>query len=329
MDLPPEEMRFMGFVSIFKESFKIIGKYRKVLSLITVTLIFPLALIFLVQIQVADHLRYAIYRHEERLEHKKHNSRLSDLITSERIGYVVLKVLYYAILLVLANLAMSAVVYLVASIYTVKPISFKKVMGIVPKVWKRLSVTLCWVFLISFIYACFTLGFSIIIYGVVGWQSEAFGLTVFIISFIAHFVGFAYLCIIWYLASVITVLEDLKGISAMVKAKDLIQGKKKVVVPIFLLLAAVYYGVLLVYEIFVVFEWNSFFLFGLGTVCVVLLTFLFLLGLVVQSVTYFVCKTYHCEHIDKPALAEHLEAFAPNYEQMKEGKDVQMNQVYV
>ncbi|KAI4369267.1 hypothetical protein MLD38_017727 [Melastoma candidum] len=329
MDRPPEEMRFMGFVGIFKDSFKIIAKYKKVLSAITISLILPLALLFVVQIQVSDYLYHKLRHDRHVLTHHENDRHLSDILTSDRIGYVALKIAYYIVLLVFSLLSTSAVVYLVASVYTAKPISFKKVMSVVPKVWKKMSVTLIWIFLISFVYSLFTLGFWVVLMGIFGYSSGATEATLSIIIFVLHFVGLVYLCVIWFLASMITVLEDVTGIDAMVKAKDLIHGKKKVVIPIFLLLVMVCYGVLIVYHIFVVYEWNPAFLFGLGSACLLVLTGLFLLGLVVQTVTYFVCKTYHCEHIDRPALAEHLEAYAPNYERLRESKDLQMPQVYV
>ena len=60
---------------------------------------------------------------------------------------------------------------------------------------------------------------------------------------------------------------------------------------------------------------------GIGSLLLLLKVFLF--GLVVQTVLYFVCKSYHHENIDKSALSEHLEGYLGDYVPLK-SKDVQM-----
>ena len=60
-----------------------------------------------------------------------------------------------------------------------------------------------------------------------------------------------------------------------------------------------------------------------GIVCFLLLSHLFLLMLVIQTVMYFVCKSYHREIVDKSALSYHLEVYEC-YEPLK-AKDVQLD----
>ena len=45
---------------------------------------------------------------------------------------------------------------------------------------------------------------------------------------------------------------------------------------------------------------------GFGVLCLLLHIILFLFGPVVQTLLYFVCKSYHHENIDKSALSDHL-----------------------
>ncbi|KAI8531429.1 hypothetical protein RHMOL_Rhmol11G0136300 [Rhododendron molle] len=47
---------------------------------------------------------------------------------------------------------------------------------------------------------------------------------------ILYAVGFVYMNVVWELASVVSVLEDMKGFKAMTKSRNLIKGKMTVVI---------------------------------------------------------------------------------------------------
>jgi hypothetical protein len=64
---------------------------------------------------------------------------------------------------------------------------------------------------------------------------------------------------------------------------------------------------------------------GMGLLCLLLLFKVILFGLVIQTVLYFVCKSYHHENIDKSSLSDHLEVYLGEYIPLK-SKDVQMEQ---
>ncbi|KAI4378812.1 hypothetical protein MLD38_016241 [Melastoma candidum] len=332
MDRSPEEMKNLGFIGIFKESFKIIWKYKGILSLITIASILPLAVIFLAEYHYSLYLEQKLRRDEHKFYDARNDSsekhRLMDELSSVRIKLCVLNVVYYVVLLMFSLVSTSAVVYLVACVYTGKAVTFKKVTSVIPRVWKRLALTFFWVFIINIVYHLTTLGMYVTLFAIFG-RSTAMSLTIVIAVFILHFAGFVYLCIIWYLGSVISVLEKNSGINAMAKARDLIKGKGKVVSFIFILLGLVYYGVSIPYEKLVALHWSPARVITIGLPCLLLLTGLFLVGLVVQSVIYFVCKSHHYEEIDKSALSEHLDAFLPGYIPLKESKDAQQQQVYV
>lgn len=44
-----------------------------------------------------------------------------------------------------------------------------------------------------------------------------------------------------------------------------------------------------------------------------IMSVLSLFGLVIQTIIYFICKSYHHENIDKSALADHLEMYGNDY----------------
>lgn len=66
---------------------------------------------------------------------------------------------------------------------------------------------------------------------------------------------------------------------------------------------------------------------GFGVVITMMLTLVVLVALVVQTVVYFVCKSYHHENIDKSTLANHLEVYLEEYTPLTD-KDVQLQQIH-
>ncbi|XP_042495747.1 uncharacterized protein LOC122074845 [Macadamia integrifolia] len=154
MDREPEEFQFMGLIGIYKESFKIIFKWRKLFSKITLALILPLTFIFLAHTQVSE----LIF---SKINHKYHH--LHDSTLSELIAFFLFEAAYLVILLMFSLPSTSAVVYPIASIYTAKEVTFKKVMTFVPKVWKRLMITFLWSFIILFLYNVVEVVFLVLI----------------------------------------------------------------------------------------------------------------------------------------------------------------------
>ncbi|XP_028757664.1 uncharacterized protein LOC114716773 [Neltuma alba] len=332
MDREQEEMQFLGLFGVFTESFKIISSWRKIFSQITLTLILPLSFIYLLHIEVTNLLLHKIFNNAEEMSFTPLGSpryeKLSDLISSEWATFWLFKIFYFTVLLIFSLLSTSAVVYTVASIYTARDVTFRKVMSVVPKVWKRLMVTfLC-------VSAAF-IAYHIILFLVVfTWAvtigSTKAGIAVLVILIILFFAGFVYLTIIWQVASVLSVLEESYGVQAMKKSKELIKGKMGLAIVIFLMLNVTFILIQVLFKAVVVTGWK------LGSVdriayamlCFLLLSVFFLFGLVIQTVLYFVCKSYHHENIDKSALSDHLEAFLGEYVPLK-ARDVQLEQYHV
>ncbi|KAJ6740963.1 hypothetical protein OIU79_000978 [Salix purpurea] len=306
MDREQEELQFLGLFGIFKESFKIILTWRKVFSQITLALILPLSFIFLAHIQISQLIFFKIVDNQDALYFTRSGTpkydKLSDNISSEWTAFWLFKFAYFTFLLILALLSTSAVVYTIACKYTAKPITFRKIMSVVPKVWKRLVVT----FICSFVVVVFYNIIAAVVFLTLWTQvvyhvnSVGFRIAVLVVLIIVYSVGILYITILWHLASVVSVLEDFYGIKAMIKSKNLIKGQMGVAAAIFIVVGVCFAGIQLLYEIFVVFSQSS-------------------------GVLYFVCKSYHHENISKSSLSDHLEVYLGKYVAL-ESKDVQMEQ---
>ncbi|XP_057543339.1 uncharacterized protein LOC130821565 [Amaranthus tricolor] len=111
---------------------------------------------------------------------------------------------------------------------------------------------------------------------------------------------------IWQLANVVSVMEKHYGFKALMRSKELIKGKMKTAFAILLVINLFALPIMKLIE-----HLNGFRLgqkIGLGIVCLVLWALFSLFGLVVHTIFYLVCKSYHHENIDKSLLADHLEA---------------------
>ncbi|PSS17495.1 ATP-binding cassette sub-family A member like [Actinidia chinensis var. chinensis] len=333
MDREQEEMQFLGLFGIYIESYKIIFSWRKIFSKITLALILPLSFIFLAHIEISELLFWKILHTERQLDRTPVGTRryekLSDVVSSEWINFWLFKIAYFTFLLIFSLLSTSAVVYTIASIYTAREVTFRKVMSVVPKVWKRLMVTFLCAFSTFFLYNIIAM-LTLFMWVITIANVSVAGLVAFVIILILYAIGFVYLSIVWQLASVVTVLEESYGFRAMIKSKNLIKGKMWIAIIIFFKLNLSLLAIQILFESLVVRGWSISVLgrVGFGILCLLLLFKLFLFGLVIQTVIYFVCKSYHHENIDKSILSDHLEVYLGEYEPLK-AKDVQLEQLHV
>ncbi|XP_010042860.2 uncharacterized protein LOC104432060 [Eucalyptus grandis] len=329
MDREQEEMQFLGFFGIYKESYKVIFSWRKIFTQITLALILPLAFVFLLHMEVSDILLSKIVHNEIQLDETRPNTsrsdRISSVLSKEWAVFLLIKALYFTALLVFSLLSTSAVVYTIACIYTGREVAFQKVMSVVPRVWRRLMVTFLCIFLAMFLYNVIA-GVILLTCAIFVGDSN-FGILILILLVIAYLVGFMYMTAVWQLASVVSVLEEDYGVKAMIKSKNLIKGKIIVSIIIFFKLSTSLHLVQFAFEKLVVYGRSAGTLgrCGYGVLCFFLLSMLMVFGLVVQTVIYFVCKSYHHENIDKSALSDHLEVYLGEYVPLK-SKDVQLEQ---
>ncbi|MBA0602572.1 uncharacterized protein LOC105784143 [Gossypium raimondii] len=332
MDKEQEEMQFVGFFGIFNESYKAIFEWRKIFTKITLSLILPLSFIYLVHMEVSNLFFRKIIHNEIELDHTRSGTpkyeKLSDLISDEWAYFWLFKAAYFTLFFIFSLLSTAAVVYTIACIYTARELTFNKVISVVPKVWKRLMVTFLCIFIAMFLYHVAAL--AILIGCVVSIGGSNLGFAVFVVLAILYLVGFLYLTAIWHLASVVSVLEEAYGFNAMVKGKNLLKGNLWLAMVIFLTLGIAAAVIQFAFQSLVVEGSGS----GMANriayaiICLFLHSMLSLLGLVIQTVIYFVCKSYHHENIDKSALSDHLEVYLGEYVPLTV-KDVQLEQYHV
>ncbi|KAG0489763.1 hypothetical protein HPP92_006626 [Vanilla planifolia] len=334
MDCEPEELQFLGIIGIYREASKLIVSLRRLFSQITATLIVQLSALFLAQIEISYYLFTEIDRNEDALEFTPAGSpserRLLHRIYSEWSAFLLFKSLYLVALLSFSLLSTAAVVYTIASAYTAKDdllLSYRKVLSVVPKVWRRLAHTFlsAFVLLLAFnLFAIVVFVFAILIVG-----DSIAGIICVIILGLGYLTGLIWISVVWHVASVVSVLEDARGLDAMRRSRELVRGKMGVAAVIFVKMNMAFVGIELAFRRLVV----------VGTAplvaklvyaaaMLVLMSAVVLFALVVQSVMYFLCKSYHHESIDKSALADHLEVYLGEYMPLKE-KDVQMEQLRV
>ncbi|CAA2982947.1 uncharacterized protein LOC111372000 [Olea europaea subsp. europaea] len=336
MDREQDEIQFMGFFGIFKESYNIVTSWRKIFSQITLALILPLSFIYLAHIQISELLFADIVHNEYMLDITPQGTSsyntISSILSSELTAYTLFKIGYLIFFTILALLSTSAVVYTIACIYTAKEISFGKIMSVVPMVWKRLMVTFIWNFIIFFAYnliAFLVLIFIFSLFLLGSYNKTVVTLTLLFI--IIYLIGMVYISVIWHLASVVSVLEESYGLNAMAKSQALIKGKMGVSVGIFLVLGLCFSGIQMFFENRLVIRKGDIGLVnrvGYGSLCLFLLSILMLLGLIMQTIIYFICKSYHHENIDKSLLADHLGGYLGEYVPLKT-KDLQLEQYQV
>ncbi|KAI3888854.1 hypothetical protein MKX03_036038 [Papaver bracteatum] len=237
--------------------------------------------------------------------------------TSRRIAYGITQSIYLILLLFFTVLSTTSVVYTVACFYTSKEITYKKVTGVLRRLWGRLISTFFWGLVMVAIYTSVALIFF----------SSSFSNREDILAFIIpYFPVLIYVIVIWNVATVVTVLEKDYGVKALAKSWRIIYGKRWVSCTAFGLLQIVFTGIIFTFCYLFgrvcnctpllytssapdpVVYGNKMNLVGkvfLGIVCYLLTTIWIHFSLVLNTVVYFVCKSYHNEDISN--IANHAE----------------------
>ncbi|XP_040997117.1 uncharacterized protein LOC121243126 [Juglans microcarpa x Juglans regia] len=332
MDIKQEEMQFLGFFGVCREAFKIINSQRKIFSQITFALVLPLSFIFLALTEVSKLLSSKITHSKILLVETKAGTpryqRLSDVLMSEEITLGLFKVAYqYIFFLIFSLLCTSGVVYTIASIYTGREVTFKKVMSVVPKVWKRLMLTFLCNFVADIAYHIVAALIIVVCASFLILIHNNNFLALLYVLLIFYLVGWVYMNIVWQLANVVTVLEDSSGFHALRKSRALLKGKMWVATFMLFLLCLGRFAIQTSFQMLVV-RGGSLGVarrFAFGIICLVLLFMSLLLGLVVRTVIYFVCKSYHHEKIDKSAISGHLAGYYIGEYVPSKSKDAQLD----
>ncbi|XP_038885963.1 uncharacterized protein LOC120076266 [Benincasa hispida] len=260
------------------------------------------------------------------------------IFSESSIYYLVFNIVSSLFCTVLILLSTATIVYTVACVYAGRDVSFKHVIGIVSKVWKRLLLTTLSVSisLLGLTFVAF-LVFFLIVFSINGPRNGlSFGnytMTIAIIFMIIFFVGTSYLLLIWQLSKVVAVLEELCEFKEMAKSKALVKGKMRMVIKLFIVLSFPIEVVQLVFSHLVI---QSTIIGIVGKVVLIiiwmLLFSLFLLvTLVAQTVLYFVCTSYHHENVDKSSLLDlHLQRYLlADYDPLKVDDDVRAEKLQI
>ncbi|OVA02309.1 hypothetical protein BVC80_9099g109 [Macleaya cordata] len=325
MDIQQSELRYssMGFFGIYKESYKITVSWKKIFSHITLALILPLSILYLSEIQISNFIQNKSFRHKK---------------TSRRIVVGIVEAIYVFFILIFSLLSTSVVSYTIATfIYTTKDITLKKVVSVVStKVWMRLLVTFLWSFFIVCIYTGVALGVVVLFAALTSgrspdgdWVNNKVLIFVLCIAII-YLIGLIYINVVCQVASVVSVMEkNCYGRKALKKSMKLIKGKIWVSSVILTMLQICFSGIVVAFSVLVV---NGKVSSMVGKVCVgilcyLLLTILIHFTLVIQTLVYFVCKSYHHEDID---MSDFVEQARPPEVSLSNDKEIhQLEQVPV
>ncbi|KAI3686096.1 hypothetical protein L1987_79766 [Smallanthus sonchifolius] len=330
MDQTMEDMKFIGFSGIFSQSFKTIFTWKKTFAQITLTLILPLAFTFISHMYISNQFFNQIEKNPYQLLTGAFDCYQSYYHTeaspADWRNYFLFKSITIATVTVLSVLSTATVVYTIASVYTGRDVTYRKSMKVIPKVWKRLTVTFLCMLLTLFGYSLIA---SVLIFICNAGDEYLATNNIFLLAVsIVYVYGFLYLITVCQIANVVSVLESSYGIKAMIKSTDLMNGKRKTALTTSYVLYLILACVVFVYMPLVLHNkadladvWRV----VIGVVCGVLLVILFLVVMVTQTLLYLVCKSHHREVIDPVSLSTFLSAYLSDSRPVfRTGEDIQL-----
>ncbi|XP_027184328.1 uncharacterized protein LOC113782654 [Coffea eugenioides] len=308
MDLSLEELQFLTIPDILKESVSIPKQSPKTFYLTTLSLIFPLSFAILAH----SLFTHPILSQLQADPAGSHTSQWTKLLTFQFC--------YLIFLFAFSLLSTAAVVFTVASLYTSKPVSFSSTMAAIPSVFKRLFVTFMWVTLTMVIYNVIFIGFLVLLIIAVDTENVPLFLFSMVVVFVLFLVVHVYISALWHLASVVSVLEPVYGFAAMKKSYELLKGRTRIAFGLVFGYLAICGVINALFGSIVVHGGDSYGVLPrilVGGFLVGVLVIVNLVGLLVQSVFYYVCKSYHHQGIDKSALYDHLGGYLGEYVPLK------------
>ncbi|CAN6803313.1 unnamed protein product [Brassica oleracea] len=321
MDLQPEELQLLTIPQLLQESISIKKRYPRTFYLITLSLIFPLSFAILAHSLFTQPILAKLDSSDPpNSDHSRHDWTVLLTFQSLQAKDHHATTVYLIFLFSFSLLSTAAVVFTVASLYTGKPVSFSSTITAIPKVFKRLMITFLWVALLMFAYNSVFLVFLAILIVALYLNSVGLAIIAGVIISVLYFVVHVYFTALWHLGSVVSVLEPVYGLAAMRKAYELLKGKTRmamVLVFVYLLLCAVIGGAFGGIVVHGGGKFGTLTRSLVGGLLVGLLVMVNLMGLLVQSVFYYVCKSYHHQTIDKTVLYDHLGGYLGEYVPLK------------
>eukprot|EP00262_Sarcandra_glabra_P015080 TRINITY_DN4575_c0_g1_i1.p1 TRINITY_DN4575_c0_g1~~TRINITY_DN4575_c0_g1_i1.p1 ORF type:complete len:318 (-),score=30.90 TRINITY_DN4575_c0_g1_i1:398-1351(-) len=314
--LPQEEVQNLTITSLLKQSISIPSKSPRTFTLLTLTLIFPLS--------------FAILAHTL-ITHPLITQIKSSPQPSHSLSLLLLFLFSYLLFLfAFSLLSTAAVVFSTASLYTSKHLAFSSVISALPSILKRLFLTFIWVFFLMFMYNLVFVFALLCLFVAVDTDSTLLFFVALITLFFLFLFVHVYITALWHLASVVSVLEPIYGLAAMRKSRELLKGKTQMAAVFVFGYLAACGAISGVFGSVVVHSGEEFGVWVkvlVGGVMVGLLVVVNLVGLLVQSVFYYVCKSYHGQGIDKSALYEQLGGYLGEYVPLK--SSIQMESLEV
>ncbi|KAL4278636.1 hypothetical protein GQ457_03G000550 [Hibiscus cannabinus] len=311
MDLAPEELQFLSLSDILRESVSIPKRSPKTFYLLTLALIFPLSFAI---------LAHSLFTHP--ILNQLESQPLADPAQTRHEWTLLLtfQFCYLIFLFAFSLLSTAALVFTVASLYTSKPVSFSSTIAAIPKVFKRLFITFTWVSLLMFVYNALLIAFLVLFVIAVDTRNTFLSFFSFMVILVLFLGVHVYITALWHLASVVSVLEPIYGLAAMKKSYELLKGRAKmafILVFGYLAICGVIAGVFGSVVVHGGDKYGVLWRIVVGGFLVGVLVIVNLVGLLVQSVFYYVCKSYHHQGIDKLALHDHLGGYLGEYVPLK------------
>ncbi|KAE8647346.1 hypothetical protein Csa_003854 [Cucumis sativus] len=296
MDTKHKEMQFLGAFRIFKETYKIISKNKKIFAMAALCFIHPLNFVLSGLMLTLNNILRNLHDY----------GNTSHLFSSHYMfiawPYDIISIFF---LFGWSILSTAGVSQTVATLYTGQEPSIKDTMSVVVKVWKRLLVTFLCVILVFLIYHMIVgLALFIIILPLGEVDRTTLG-----VAFLFYFIGLFYLVVVLQLAGVVSVLEESRGFKAMAKSRLLL---KENMVSATVIVLTIYsgFGILLWLKALtkkMLFSPSTvpIWMYLLGSLSLDFLILVFLLWrLVSETMIYLVCKSYNHESIDKTTLSD-------------------------
>ncbi|KAF5751524.1 hypothetical protein HS088_TW02G00538 [Tripterygium wilfordii] len=220
--------------------------------------------------------------------------RFSEMIVSSAICF--------PFFITLSLLSKAAVVYSVDSTYSKKRVDFSKLYVILRKIWRRLVLTYVWVCMVS--VGCIT-SFSVLLVVVCSTVS-VIGFSPDLLVYVAVMLGLVFsvvlanAIIICNTAIVISVLEDVSGPQALLRAGILIKGQTQVGLLIFLgsTIGMTFVEGLFEHRVKTLSYGDGSSRIWEGPLLVMMYSFVVLIDLMMSAVFYFSCRSYSMEASD-------------------------------
>ncbi|GLJ55757.1 hypothetical protein SUGI_1197370 [Cryptomeria japonica] len=313
MEGKAEKLGLLGAFGIVTESIRILSCCPRIIVAITLTLVLPLSLEALLHTLISLPL-------SAKLLFDELNSLTSEDVNERAEShwqltvFIACETVYGVSVYALSGLLTAAMASTVASIYSGKQEpSLARLIRILLTTWKRMLITSLWVFFLLVLnIVAFALAVSLLI-----WSFNHFNVTstgpfnaaLILISMVFVWV-WVNIIVLWKLACVVCVVEEKSyGLEGMKKSLCLINGKDSTALLLTLLCLVIdcgfSYAVVRGNVDAVDFEGSNAF----GAILVMLECGVVLMGPLMQSVLYFVCKSYHRKSIHKLWVVDQLEDY--------------------